>query len=249
MLGQGENMRRHGIGLIVAMAVILRAGAQEAGPLLDKIKAVGREGKGNVEATRAWQKVVDLGPSALIPVLEAFDDASPTALNWLRSAVDAIAERALSVRNALPLAKLEQFVLDKKRHPRARRAALEWFSNADPAAKTRLLPGFLDDPGQELRREAVDTLLLKPGLALLEKGRNDEGGVLLHKALDKARDRDQLLLIAGRLGKLGVEINLTERFGFITRWMLAGPFDNRKGIGFATVYPPEKGVDLKAVYK
>lgn len=242
-------MRRCSIALAVWLAAVLPLYAQEVAPLLAKIKAVGREGKGNVEATKAWQQMVDMGPQALIPVLEAFDDASPTALNWLRSAVDAIAERGLTARAGLPAAELERFVLDKKRHPRARRAAFEWLTRADPAVKDKMLPRFLDDPGQELRREAVDTLLLKPGLALLDQGKNDEGGVLLQKAIDKARDRDQLLLISGRLGKLGIEINLTERFGFITRWMLAGPFDNRKGIGFAAEYPPDKGVDLKAVYK
>ena len=31
-------------------------------------------------------------------------------------------------------------------------------------------------------------------------------------------------------------------------WQVAGPFDNTNGAGFAAVYEPEKGVDLKAVY-
>jgi len=32
-------------------------------------------------------------------------------------------------------------------------------------------------------------------------------------------------------------------------WYYAGPFDNSNGKGFATEYPPEKGVDLKATYE
>ena len=32
-------------------------------------------------------------------------------------------------------------------------------------------------------------------------------------------------------------------------WYYAGPFDNSNGKGFATEYPPEKGVDLQAVYE
>jgi hypothetical protein len=31
--------------------------------------------------------------------------------------------------------------------------------------------------------------------------------------------------------------------------MLVAPFDNTGGVGYAAVYPPEKGVDLAAVYK
>jgi hypothetical protein len=66
------------------------------------------------------------------------------------------------------------------------------------------------------------------------------------KALRHARDRDQLTQIADRLKKLGQEVDLTKHYGFLTRWQVIGPFNHRKGVGFAAVYPPEKGVDLKA---
>jgi hypothetical protein len=50
------------------------------------------------------------------------------------------------------------------------------------------------------------------------------------------------------LKKLGVDIDQTTHYGFITRWLVVAPFDNAKGVGFHNVYPPEKGVDVKATY-
>src|SRR6185312_6570450 len=45
---------------------------------------------------------------------------------------------------------------------------------------------------------------------------------------------------------LGEKVDLAAKYGFITRWMLMGPFDNTNKAGFAKVYPPETKVDLKA---
>src|SRR5262249_9235531 len=83
--------------LSLCFGILLTAGparaagpASSAQPLLERIKAVSREGEGNVEAAKAWKELVQIGPRALIDVLSALDDAHPEAANWLRSAVDAI---------------------------------------------------------------------------------------------------------------------------------------------------------------
>jgi len=47
---------------------------------------------------------------------------------------------------------------------------------------------------------------------------------------------------------LGVDIDLTAHYGFVTRWLVAGPFDNHKGAGFHSVFPPEARVEANAVY-
>jgi len=47
----------------------------------------------------------------------------------------------------------------------------------------------------------------------------------------------------------GEEIDLAKVLGTQTHWMLLGPFDNKDGQGYATVYPPEKGLDLAAEYE
>jgi len=106
---------------------------------------------------------------------------------------------------------------------------------------------MLNDPGQELRREAV-AVVLKDAQKLFDKDEQPAAKALYKKALDVARDEDQVKLVAERLKKLGVEVDLTTHFGFITQWMVAGPFDNAGGKGFHEAYPPEKGVDLKATY-
>jgi hypothetical protein len=213
-----------------------------------RIKAVGREGAGNVEAARAWKELVKDGPDALVDVLTGLDGASPAAANWLRTAVDAVAERTLAAGKPLPAGRLEAFVRDTRQNGAARRLAYEWLVRADATAPERLLPGMLNDPGAELRRDAV-AVVLKDAQRLFDKDDKPGAVAAYKKALDAARDRDQLLLCAERLKKLGVETDLTAHFGFITRWMTVGPFDNAGGVGFSTVFPPERGVDLKATYR
>src|SRR5689334_20049644 len=80
----------------VGAALVLWAspacGADQVGRLVARIRAVGGEGAGNAEAAAAWKELVRLGPGALPEVLAALDDAGPVAANWLRAAVDAVAE-------------------------------------------------------------------------------------------------------------------------------------------------------------
>lgn len=222
------------------------SGAAEPGPLLAKLQAVGTEGKGNAEAAKAWQELVKLGPGVLPDVLAALDRADPTAANWLRAAVDAIAERELAAKRPLPTDKLEAFIKDTKHVGTARRLAYEWLVRGDSQTPDRLLPGMLDDPGVELRRDAV-ARLLKDADAQFEKDK-DVALKTYQKALVSARDRDQVDHVAGQLKKLGVTVDLPVHFGFIQRWLVIGPFDSAGGIGFKAVYPPEQQVDLNATY-
>src|SRR5205814_9621129 len=123
----------------------------ETKALIDQTLTVGREGEGNGKASAAWRELAQLGPDALIQILPAFDQADPVAANWLRSAVDAIAERELTNGRPLSAAKLEAFVRETKHNGLGRRLAYEWLVKVDPAAPARLLPIMLGDPGEELR--------------------------------------------------------------------------------------------------
>lgn len=219
---------------------------QKTADLIARIQAVGREGKGNVAAQAAWKQLVAAGPEALVPVLTALDEANPTAANWLRSAAETIAADA-RVSGKLSPQTLEKFVRDRGRNGRARRLAYEWLVRLDPQAPARLLPGMLDDPGQELRRDAV-AVLVKKAEAHFEGKAAEKARQAFQEILKHARDRDQIDLAAGRLKKLGVDVDLTRHYGFITRWMLAGPFDNTGGNGFSKSFPPEKGFDPEAAY-
>jgi hypothetical protein len=231
-------------GILIATAA---AGAADVAPLLAQIKAVGKEGTGNAAAARAWKELTKEGAAALLDVLGSLDDAGPVAANWLRAAVDAIAEKTLAGGKPLPADKLEAFVRDTRHAGAARRLAYEWLTRADPTAPDRLLPGMLSDPGAELRRDAV-AVVLKEAQSHAERKQEAAARAAFQKALKYARERDQVTLIADELKKRGVDIDLTSHFGFITRWMIIGPFDNKGGKGFHVVFPPEKGVDLKAEY-
>jgi hypothetical protein len=245
-----KRMLRCGLAALLCLLLGTAVGqAQEVSSLLLQIKGVGKEGKGNVEAIKAWNAVVDKGQKVLPDVLTAFSDANPVAVNWLRAAAESILDGALaSDQRVLPdtVAKLESFLQDTKQSPRARRLAYECLVRVDPTTSDRWLSKFLDDPGQELRRDAVEVILKDAGKLL--EAKDDKALGAYKKVLQHARDRDQIKTVAESLKKLGQPIDLTSHFNFVTQWQVVGPFDNAKGVGFSTVYPPEKGVDLKATY-
>jgi hypothetical protein len=179
--------------------------------------------------------------------LTALDDADPTSANWLRAVVDAAAERALAAKAPLPAAELERFVLDTRHAGNARRLAYEWLCRIDPSAPDRLLPGMVNDPGAELRRDAV-AILLKDAQRVFDKKDQLGAAAGYQKAWQAARDIDQVEFIAKRLKALGVEADVTAKFGFLRTWMLLAPFENAQGTGFHTAYPPEAGVQLDKTY-
>ena len=211
------------------------------------VRQVGGEGKGNVQAGTAWQSLAKGGAATLVPLLAAMDDANDLAANYLRSAVDAIVDRELAAKRALPQAELEKFLADTKHNPRARRLAYELIARVSPATGEKLLPTFLNDPSVELRRDAVQRLIDAADKALAAQ---DKAAATkeFSNALTYARDEAQIKKVAGELRKLGQEVDLPRHFGFLTHWKLIGSFDNAKLVGFDTAYPPEKTVDLAATY-
>ncbi|HEY1859241.1 MAG TPA: hypothetical protein VGG61_02745 [Gemmataceae bacterium] len=229
------------------LASVATSPGAETDALLKTIKNVGGEGDGNVAAAKAWAELVKAGPAALIDILAAFEGADVTAVNYLRTAAETIAEREGNAGRALPAAKLEAFLNDKKHSGKARRLAYDLLVRVDAKAPERLLPGMLDDPAGELRRDAV-AVALKDAQAVLEKGDKAAAATAFWKVLSSARDKDQIDLIAKQIKALGGEVDLAAKFGFIRHWALACPFDNTEGAGFAKVFPPEKGVDLTATY-
>ena len=180
-------------------------------------------------------------------LLAAIDGAGPLAANWLRAAVDTVAERQLQRDGKLPVAELEKFLLQKQHDQRARRLAYEWIVRADPTAPDRLIPGMLDDPSLELRRDAVARVVSAAEKAAAEQ-KTDEAISTYQKALDSARDLDQVLAVTEALKKLGHPVDLARQFGFVQDWKLLGPFDNLQGKGFDKPYQPEVAVNLAATY-
>jgi len=230
--------------LILLTACTLPAVAGDLEGSLRTLKAVGPKGAGNRQAAQAWEELARADAEQLPAILAGLDDAGPLAANWIRTAVDAVAQRQLQRGGKLPAAELERFVLDRRHAPRARRLAYEWLLRVDPAAPQRLLAGMLDDPSLELRRDAVAVRIEQA--AALEQGQRDRAVAVYQEALTAARDPDQVNLVADRLRTLGLEVDLPRHFGFLVRWKVIGPLDNADEKGFDAVYPPERELDLKA---
>jgi hypothetical protein len=233
-------MRLAAIALLVSTGL---ASAADTDKLLKQIKAVSKEGAGNQEAGAAWRELVTLGGDALLPTLAAMDDASPAAANWLRSAVNALAEKEKVASKKLPADSLEAFVKDRKHEPAARRLAYELLVEADAKTPERLLPTMLDDPSIELRRDAVAAAMRKAERLEGERAKAEWG-----RLFAAVRDDEQAKVIAKALETAGGKPDLVAQFGIVRDWQLAGPFDSVKGAGFDGKYEPETKVDLQARY-
>jgi hypothetical protein len=227
--------------------------ADELHEELSRLKTVRPGGKDNPTAARDWQAVSQADPAKLSVILSALDDADPLGANWIRSAVEAICDRALRAKVEPPVEMLEKFALDTQHAPRARRLAYECLLRFEPQAAERLIPRFLDDPSVELRRDAVAKQITEADRVFAEHGkpggRSDaETAAYLREVMSHARDVDQVNHLVKQLEELGQKADLPSHFGFVTEWKVIGPFDNHEGIGYDAVYPPEEQVDLNAAY-
>ncbi len=209
--------------------------------------AVGKEGKGNEEASQAWKRIASVDAYSIPKILAAIDQSQPISANYIRSAVDAIAGRAKSENSPLPVKDLEAFLRDIAHHPKARRFAYELLIAVDPAAKDRWVSSFLLDPSPELRRDSVEYW---KGLADAElKGDAKERAIELYeKAMTGAVDEDQVSTIAKKLEDLGKPVDVPTHFGLIQNWKVIGPFDNTGEKGYDTAYPPEEKIDFAGKY-
>jgi hypothetical protein len=208
---------------------------------LATLKAVKKLGQSNEDAGPAWKALVSKGGAALLPALEAFDEANATANNWLRSAVDAIVQKEADAGRKLPADELEAFAKDTKFAPSARFAAFELLS---AETKDRLLPGFLNDKSADLRRAAVAR-----DLELIDKLARPTARVAAEALFGFARDKDQVDALAKKIGDAGGKVSVSEHFGFVTHAALVGPFDSTGGKGFAVAYPPESAKAATGAFK
>lgn len=211
------------------------------------VRSVGPEGLGNADAAKAWRELAALDASALPTLLAGMNGASGLAVNWLRTAVDAIVERELGAGRRLPASELGAFFLETTHDPRARRLAFELLARIEPEAAALLVPGLLNDPAPQLRRDAV-TRVMADADSRLKAGGKEGAAILFRQALAHARDADQIEALTKSLRELGQTPDVPRLFGFLTAWKVIGPFDNTKNQGFPLEYPPEKTLDFSAEY-
>lgn len=232
---------------ITVFALSVGVQADDLQSQLQTILQVENYGRGNPTASRAWRELSQRSIDDVPAILAAMDQASPLAANWLRAAVDTIAEQGLREGKNLPAAELEAFVVDTSHAPKSRELAFDWLSRIDASAADRLIPQMLDDPALPFRRQAV-MRVMEAAEAAEKAKRQPEAVALYQRAFEKSRDIDQVKELADKLKQLESPVNVTEHLGFIQRWKLIGPFDNTEGVGYDIAYPPEQGFDPQSQY-
>src|SRR5262249_4872316 len=105
-----EGLMRKSIVLVSTVFALLCATSPahaDRRSALERIRAVKREGAGNESAAAAVRELSRLDAQAIPEILAAMDGADIVAINWLRSVVEAIAEREVAAGKSLPVGKLE----------------------------------------------------------------------------------------------------------------------------------------------
>lgn len=214
---------------------------------LAEFRKLGPEGKGNAEAAAAWGELTGQSADAIVPILDAMKGASPLAMNWMRSAAEAILEKEQKGGSEIPVPDLRAFLVERENDPKARHLAYDFLTTVAPDVAASLVPEMVDDPSPPLRRVAVAQIIAQ-GKSELDD--SESATKTLRTALDAARDVDQINEIAKLLREdLEQEVDLPTQFGFLMRWHLIAPFDNKDRAGFDRVYPPEEAIDLSGAYK
>jgi HEAT repeat protein len=104
-----------------------------------------------------------------------------------------------------------------------------------------LAQGFRDHRVSGEAHDAVQRIA--EGLA--KAGKKEAAVEAYTEIVRRSNDQGRISRAQGELRKLGVEGDLAHRAGFITRWMVAGPFPNPNNALFGQQLPPEKeGVDV-----
>lgn len=244
----GQRLLAALLMLSVLPQLSLASAADATADAIALLQAARPGGVGSVENQRAAAVLVQQGEAAVLPILQGFRKASPVGENWLRNAFEQIDSDLTAAKKTIPPKVLEGFIADVSNAPAARRLAYESLRRQDPAAEARLIPGLLLDPSPEFRRDAV-ALLVKEAAAV----EGPAAIALYRKAFSGAVHEDQVKQISEALRKAGETVDISRHFGFVSSWMIAGPFDNREEKGFAIAYAPEAeiaadGPDLAREY-
>jgi len=142
-------------------------------------------------------------------------------------------------------------------------ALLKAFSENDPAVKvaaltamgrlrhpdtaTALMAG-LNSEHEQVRQAAIGAV---PGvaLALQQQGKTDPALVLARTALQKARDRENVIRLVGVLRALGMDIHprdIAMQQGLIVNWWVIGPMAERDTMRQRELLNPGSPINLQA---
>lgn len=231
--------------VLTTTAASLRAATVEE--LTTTVNAIGSDGRGFPEAVQAVQALSKLDAKAIPQILASFDDEKPIAANWLRGAVESVAQNGRESGSPLPDETLVTFIEDDNQSSKARTVAFHLLKNQNESAAKELIPSFENDSSLELRLLAVDRLM-KQAKSEAADEKKEEAIATYRQALTATRNAAQASEIADALKELGEEVDTTEHFGFVKDWHVIAAFDFAKGKGFDTAYPPETEIDLEGKY-
>ncbi|MFN3149777.1 hypothetical protein [Bremerella sp.] len=221
--------------------------AGEATELSEKINAISSDAVGYPAAVEAVAALSNMNADAIPEVLAAMKQDRPVAANWLRGAVEAIADKARQEGNPIANGTLIAFIETNSHSPKSRSVAFNLLKQQDDAAAQKLIPSFENDASLELRLLAVDKLV-EVAKAQLKSEQKEDAIATYQQALTATRNANQAKVIADALKELDVEVDTTEHFGFLKNWHVIAAFDFGKGEGFDVAYPPEEEIDLEASY-
>ncbi len=184
----------------------------------------------------AWQVLAASDIGQVFTLFDALDKAGPLAANWIRPALDAAIDRLGQSGEKLSSDRLVQFIRDTRHGRHSRELALRELGALYPAEKKQLDRGLLNDPVALFRQPAIDQLLAK---AEVENIAPAEKKALLMEAWQASREEDQAVAIAKQLKELGESVDPLQHFGWITRWYVAGPFEDENDKAYEVGFPPE----------
>ncbi len=230
------------MGVLLAMSAVTLTGTVRGDDTSDAVavlRSVQPGAVGSAEARKAVGQLTSVGVRALIPLLHGFRDAGPLADNWLRNTFEQIVDAETKADHKLPATELEGFVQDQTQSPSARRLVYETLKRSDAGIEDRLIPQMLMDSSPEFRRDAVARLIREAS----EVTEATKAASLYRQAFGGAVHEDQVKTISEALRKQGEEVDVQTHFGFLSEWLIVGPFDNRDEKGFAIAYGPELDIE------
>lgn len=230
------------VALTWAFLAPLSAGESLEGAI-ESIRKASPTAAATSEVQAAWKTLAAAQPADIPVILRGMNDSNPAVENWIRTAVDSIANRTLQAGGELPKSALEELLADTSAAPRARRTAYEWLEKIDAAEAHALLAGMTNDPSLELRYDAVAA-----GMEQANSTTGIEAVEQYRKLFDAARDLDQIKKCKVALENAGEKVDLAKHMGFITSWRVIGFFDNSGSDKFNVSYPPEQEVEFAATY-
>lgn len=228
----------------LALALAAPAEATSLDEAISTVRTASPTAATSDQVRAAWKTLATASPSEIPTILRGMDDSNPAVENWIRTAVDQVAQRTLDSGGDLPKSSIIELLADTSAAPRARRTAYELLEKIDENKAHKLLAEMVDDPSLEMRYDAIAA-----GIETAEAAEGDEAAEMYRKLFDSARNLGQLQTCKKALEDAGEEIDLAGHMGFVTAWRMIGVFDNRGQAGFDVAYPPEEGIDFSAKYE